>query len=442
MSEIKLKPVLFKGKKYKNGESPIMIRLTRNRDSVYISINYTALPSQWNEVVSRLYESMPRVTDKQKSSLNREELRKLQSEYKAIELHPNRKKVNQEIIKANGAIQLIIDKYKALEKPITLNAIKEIYQSKDNNADLSFLKFADKKAEEFKISGRFRTYKRYKTIIQKLRKYLGKKDLAFLELNKDFLVKYESYLRNELNNKTNTIHTNLKTIRAIYYMAIKEKYIDQSNNPFFIHSLVIDKKTKKDKLTLEELIKIKDLKLKEDSFLNHARNSFIFSFYNAGIRIGDLMLLKWENITSEGRLEYKMGKQGTEKSIKLRPESLQILNSYKPKKVNKGAFIFPFLPEGIDEKGINENVYKKIESNTTRINNALKEIAKTLGIEKNVRNHISRHTFSDIARQKKASIYDISKALGHASIKQTESYLKSFDEGSLDEALDKVFSEI
>lgn len=439
MGSIKLKAVLFKGKVYKNGESPILIRLTKDRDSVYISTEYTARPSQWNVSQSCLYETIPRLTQRQKDFLSSEELKVLKKEYSSIELHSGRKKINEVLTKILGEIQAIIDRQKVLNKSITLKSIKEIYQSNEHDADLNFIKYAEKKRDELEALGQYRTFKRYKTVIKKLEEYQGR-DLSFLDLNHDFLVKYEAHLKG-LNNKTNTIHTNLKTIRAIYYKAIKEKLIEQSKNPFFTYTLKQDKHTKKEKLTLEEFIKIKKAKLK-DTFLNDARNSFVFSFYNAGIRIGDLMQLKWGDITQDGRIEYKMDKQGGQSSIKLVPQSLEILKQYKPKKANKNAFIFPFLPLGIDKNGLTQDLYKVIESKTTKINNALDEIAKSLGIEKKVTNHISRHTFADLARKRKASVYDISKALGHSNIKQTESYLKSLDKESLDETMQNVLGGI
>ena len=246
---------------------------------------------------------------------------------------------------------------------------------------------------------------------------------------------------NNLNNKDNTIHNNLKTIRAIYYQGIKAKKIDQANNPFFTFKLQ-EVATKKIKLTLDEFNKIRNLELDESSFLNHARNSFVFSYFNAGIRIGDLMLLKWGDSSNEGRLVYTMKKQGSQVSIKLRNESLQILEQYKPKKVNKSHFIFPFISNDLDwnNSTITEAIGKEIENNTSKINQALKKITDLLGIDKKVTTHIARHTFSDIARKKEVSIYDISKALRHSSIKQTEVYLAGLDEDSLDIAMDKIHS--
>ena len=48
-------------------------------------------------------------------------------------------------------------------------------------------------------------------------------------------------------------------------------------------------------------------------------------------------------------------------------------------------------------------------------------------------------SFAEIARIKGVPLYDISKALGHSSLANTEQYLSSFDENSLKNAMAKIF---
>ena len=60
-------------------------------------------------------------------------------------------------------------------------------------------------------------------------------------------------------------------------------------------------------------------------------------------------------------------------------------------------------------------------------------------IEKKVSMHIARHSFANIARQKNANVFDISKALGHSNLKITETYLSKFDTTSQDATMKQVF---
>jgi site-specific recombinase XerD len=75
------------------------------------------------------------------------------------------------------------------------------------------------------------------------------------------------------------------------------------------------------------------------------------------------------------------------------------------------------------------------------LNKYLNKLADMAGITKKLSMHIARHSFANIARQKKANVYDISKALGHSSIKITESYLSSFDTKTQDETMKKVYGD-
>ena len=75
----------------------------------------------------------------------------------------------------------------------------------------------------------------------------------------------------------------------------------------------------------------------------------------------------------------------------------------------------------------------------TLLNRYLDKIAKLAGITKKVSMHIARHSFANIARQKNANVYDISKALGHSSLDITEAYLARFDTTSQDETMRHVF---
>ena len=181
--------------------------------------------------------------------------------------------------------------------------------------------------------------------------------------------------------------------------------------------------------------------MQEGSLIGHVRSYFLFSFYCAGIRFGDLASLRPENIVENGegpRLEYRMSKTGGRKSIKLLPEARAILDHYQAD-AEVQSFLFPML-EGYD-LSTPRKLYNAIASQNALVNKNLKKVASRAGISCNPSFHIARHSFADIARQKGWDVYLISKALGHSSIKVTESYLKGFDAEALDVEMDKLFSE-
>jgi site-specific recombinase XerD len=276
------------------------------------------------------------------------------------------------------------------------------------------------------------TARSYGSAISKFRNFVKGKELQFKDVNLKLLNDYEAYMVSN-GLKTNTIHNNFKILRAIYYAAQKEGIVPVDKNPFLIFKLKIDSQIKKDKLTAEEIVAIENLSLPENSLIWHVRHCFLFSFYCAGIRVSDLLQLKWQNISVADRVEYKMDKTGGYKSIALLPKAKAILNLYKRENQKPTDFIFPLINT---EANLNKPtiLHAQLSAKTTIVNKYLKKIAELANIDKVLSSHIARHSFSDIARKRGASLYDISKLLGHSSIKITESYLASLDTESQDAA--------
>ncbi|MEX2411191.1 MAG: site-specific integrase, partial [Candidatus Paceibacterota bacterium] len=226
----------------------------------------------------------------------------------------------------------------------------------------------------------------------------------------------------------------LETLRTVYRKASNEGVTDQLTNPF--QNFKIQRgQVKKDRLTEEEIQAIIELKLEEGSLIWHVRNSFLFSFYCAGIRASDILQLKWKNII-DGRLVYKMQKTNRPHTMKLHDKAKAILDYYGPR--DPENFVFSYLDNNVDYSDP-EFAFNQLNSKTVLLNKYLGKIAKMSEIEKRVTTHTARHSFADIARQKTDNLYNLSKTLGHSSIKITEAYLASFDEKAVDDTLDEVF---
>lgn len=428
----KIKPTLFKGKTYSNGSHPIMIRITQNRKHTYKSIGHAVNEEAWNPDEGKVWEKKPVLTKRQERQLNSVKLQGLKKLYSKAVVLSNATHINTAIDDAVTEFYNLFQKMKVNEEDLTLEKIRVKLkpESERNNSD-SFLEYATAKQIQIVRTGAIGTGRAFKAAIAKLKKFRNNKDLKFSEINQELLQNYEIYLI-EQELKTNTIHANLKKIRSLYYKAIKEGIISSENNPFFVFKLKVDNKVRKEKLTVEEILAIENLKLKKGTLVWHVRNYFLFSFYCAGIRVSDLIQLKWENITSGSRVEYNMDKTGGYKSIALLPKAKDILKDYKKAKSKASDFIFPLINEEAEIKNPT-TLHNQISAKTALINKYLKTIAKKAKIEKPLSTHIARHSFSDIARKRGANIYDISKMLGHSSIKITEAYLSSLDTESQDE---------
>ena len=136
---------------------------------------------------------------------------------------------------------------------------KQIVRRIKGAPNRDYFVFAYDYIEQFNNESQRGTYLIYVTQLTKMKGFLSNQSLSFNDIDVTFLRKYETYLKG-CGNKTNTIHGNLKRIRSVYYAAIKEGLIDQGKNPFFAFELKVEK-TKKERLTIEELNRIRQVEL-------------------------------------------------------------------------------------------------------------------------------------------------------------------------------------
>lgn len=450
----KIRALLFP-QQYKKGDFPIYIQLYYKGKRSYLKTGYAIPSGAWNEEKAEAWESMPSLSAKLKESLSKEEIKAFRAKQKEIILLPNAFKINSEIRGIIAKLEKIEEKLKANEEFISVETIKKIFEGKDKteNARKDFLQYIQEIADRAFQKRQIRTSEKYNVMLRKLKAFRNDKPLPIEELNPGFLNDFQLYLQKE-GKHINYIHVNLKALKTIIGKeAIKtDRIISPEKNPFLFFSMPEILPTKKEKLTIEEIGKLESLEIPEKSIKYHIRNIFLFSLYNAGIRIGDLLQLKWVNI-SGGRLIYNMGKTGKERSLKLYADSLKILKIYEAKKKKESDYIFPFLdnkaeysklisPEDFQKAKpeLIQFLFDKVESRITICNKGLKDLANEAKINKRLTNHIARHSFADLARKKGISVYDISKLLGHSKTGITERYLSSFDIESQDKAHESVFS--
>ena len=172
------------------------------------------------------------------------------------------------------------------------------------------------------------------------------------------------------------------------------------------------------------------LELEEGSMLNHHRNLYIFSAYSGGVRISDLLMMRWRNFDGE-HLVFQMRKTKEELSIKLPKKSLKLLAYYRElankkqgsNEIEPRSFMFPLLR--IDKDETNElQIFKAISSATAFTNKSLRKLSNLAKIDKHISFHTARHSWAVRALQKGMRIEYVSKLMGHSSVKQTEVYAK------------------
>jgi integrase len=211
-----------------------------------------------------------------------------------------------------------------------------------------------------------------------------------------------------------------------------EEVIPIEKSPFLKYKIKWQNTTKAF-LTEKELSDLENLNLVEGSMKYHHRNIYIFAAYVGGLRISDILQLKWKNFDGEHILVTTQ-KTGAVISIKLPTKALQIIDLYKNKVNEPEHFIFPFMKNDVDYSDP-RFLLKTISSLTAYTNTDLKDLAKDAEIKHKLNFHSSRHTWATRALRKGMRIEYVSKLLGHNSIRTTQVYAKIVNE-ELDKAME------
>lgn len=400
-SNASVKTYLLKRREKTDGRIPVYIRITKAGKYSLQSTGISIDEKQWNP---------------DKSEVRRN--------------HPSYDVLN---IKLQDEITRIRQVVNALPPDATLEDIRKVLDG--NSKPVDFFAYTERFLIGLKNDKRYWANKHTCVTVGFFSEYLKTSDYPFNKIDHNTLEGFQRFLKDEKGNNPNTVHKHFQAMRRILVKALQDEVIQ--SNPFDRFKPDKRNKSEKARLSLTQVRSIEALELVPGSWLEITRDAFMFSFYNAGIRFGDVARLKWKHII-DGRLKYNMAKTGTGKNINLLNPALAILDKYRLNTPDKEAFIFPILSTGLD---YSDEMFEKaqISSKNVIVNRNLKTLAYMAGIDENVSFHVARHSFADYARTSGMDIYNISKALGHADITITQAYLKSFDETSLDAEMNKLF---
>jgi site-specific recombinase XerD len=223
----------------------------------------------------------------------------------------------------------------------------------------------------------------------------------------------------------------MKFLRKAFNDAIRADVIGLEANPFGRYQLK-QEKTSRDYLTEEELLRVHDCEIAEGSKLALHRDMFIFAAYAGGLRISDVLQLRWSSFDGS-HLHVVITKTGAQVSIKVPNKGMELMCRYKRAERRNRDFIFPVLPANLDT----DNPLAldgAIATATTQVNRSLKTLATMADINKRLSFHISRHSFAVMALRKGISIDKVSKLMAHAAIRETQVYAKIVNE-ELDKAM-------
>ncbi len=276
----------------------------------------------------------------------------------------------------------------------------------------------------------------YTTAINKLLSFVKKEDFTFEALTYTVLDNWNAAMLSE-GLKINAISNYMRTTRAIYNKAIREKLVKPEHYPFDSFKIKTEK-TRSRNLPLDEIQRLLAVPLEPDTSLWHYRNVFMLSFCLIGINFADLVTLKRENIRND-RIVFSRKKTGRIYSIKLHRRSWQYLHYYMQQQADRSGFIFPFVPSSDDPLVLKKAITQALRNT----NENLKRIARAAGVNTSITTYYARYSWANIARSLGYSKDQIAEALGHEyGNRVTGIYLDDYDLSIIDEMNSRVIEAV
>lgn len=405
-----IEAVLYTSKTLSNGQHPIMLRLTKNRKRKYISLHISLAPQYWDAEKCKPRRNCP---DKERiEALIQQKTQELQSQ--------------------------VMD-CKTNDKEYTLNTLVEKASRKVVRRTVGdYLNdYIDRLLAEKRV-GNAKTFQELRTSLTKFCRSL---DFYFIDIDAEWLKRYEQWLRVERHYSDNSIGIRFRSLRGLYNSAITDGLIKKTDYPFDTFKVSRFKEASaKRSLTKEDIKLIMDCEVRTltkypKPFLQLAKDLFLFSYLSCGINLTDILHIRHADIV-DGRLVINRQKTGKLLSFQLQPAALGIIDKYNQSNAHPQDYIFPVLRRFVHVTA--QQQYGRVQRTNKRINRYLKLIGEHLHLPITLTTYVARHSFATVLKRSGVSTSIISESLGHSSEKITQIYLDSFENSQIDAAMQNL----
>lgn len=396
--------IIIRRRANKDGRHPLQIRITHDQRSIRLNTGKTIESNLWDDKTKKVKTS-----------------------------HPNSKHLNNLLQSKVNDIELVILNFESQKINYTVEMLRnKLTRSKGDTV----FKRGEEFFEELLLAKKFNRYSGERAALNHLKRFRNGVDLNFEDLNVKLLSKFRAYLLGEVGVSQGSVVNYLITLRTLFNRAIAEGAVDQKYYPFGKGKISLKRpESAKIGLDADEVILLKNFHFEEDSFLEHTQNVWLFSFYFAGMRASDVLLLKWSNFKN-GRLYYTMNKNIKSDSIEIPESANKILSAYAKRRNIKHDLVFPDL-ESVENINDKIEIQKQLKYRIRKLDKALKTIKSEVGLSKDLSMHIARHTFGNIAGDK-IPLQRLQQLYRHSSIVTTLNYQKAFLYKGTDTALNEV----
>ena len=238
-----------------------------------------------------------------------------------------------------------------------------------------------------------------------------------IQLNKNLSL--EDLKSNDVRRSISSLHAKGLSSSSLSRIlsAWKGLFVFLMDQHDFRHNPVLEikapKKTKKlpQILSVDQTIKL--VNIKDDDFISIRDRAILELFYSSGLRLSELVNLKFEDINFPDEIISVLGKGKKMRMVPLGTEAILSLKKW--------------IKTRSELKNVDGNLYvfltKQAKNLSQRaIQYRLKFWAKKQGLSENIHPHLLRHSFASHLLQSSQDLRAVQELLGHENISSTQIY--------------------
>ena len=423
--------LLVKRRTDRSGAQPVYVRLSHLGAEARIALGVKLHPKHWN----------PRRQEVRASALDADGLNALLNERLATA-----QRVARDLVLEKGAKVSIAEVKKAV--------VAALHPEPDE-ASLPIVPWMKREvAEAYVARGKAATAAAYTSVIARLEDSLRAQGLRPDRLPAEGLT--VAVLRKHRNrverpksqggegHKPNYVHKQITTIRALLRRAAKDGVPEAAEAARAAEGVEVRReKAERPAVPIDVVQAYAELDLTGRAA--DVRDWWRFAFYAGGARLSDVCRLRWSHIVrdADGRpAGYRMRQQkaGQPVALPLVPEAAEIVERWEARTGKSGEEPSPYvfgLQEEADESDP-EQLRRAVSRRGALARKYLKKVCQAEGWPA-LGFHSARHSFARHMVRQGASLYAVSKALGHTKLSTTQAYLASFDDELVAQELRQAF---
>lgn len=295
-----------------------------------------------------------------------------------------------------------------------------------------FSAFMQDQILRFSCNGQFGTAHVHSCTLKSVETFAGR-GISFESISPEFLKSYEQWLRSR-QLSWNTVSTYLRAIRSVYNRAITEG-VAVYRPQLFRRVFTGVKADVKRSLDRKGLARFFSGNVLPKGRLERVSGMAKLMFMLRGMPFVDVAYLQ-KNDLCGNVITYRRRKTGRLLTVTVTAGAMKLLRSLRCHD-SRSPFLFPILKSGTAAE-----VYGQYRRALRRFNRGLDAVRRSMGMMQRLSSYTIRHTWGTMAYRCEINPGIICEALGHSSVKVTETYLKPFNAGRIDEANKQVLKAV